>query len=377
MKLVIHQLVPVLHRRDAVGEHTFHLRDLLRDRDVTSDIYVEIEDPQTCEETLSMASLSPAKDVDLLVYQMSTGSEMANMLLERGDNLVVNYHNVTPAEYFAPWDNALALHQERARRECALLSKAALLAVGVSEFNRSELEALGYERTVVIPPAGMEVPQLPHLRDVKVAADEGGEATGTLARTSRSEGMRGTKWLSVGRLAPNKAIEDTMAALLAFRMSYDPDATLTVVGKPAVSSYYRALLDYSTTLGLDAAVRFTGSVSDDELEEFYRHCDVFVSTSQHEGFCLPLVEAMANGLAVVAVSNAAIPEVLGDAGTLLLDNDPTTIADAVAAIARDNVARDRHVAAGRKRLVELGLADAGSRMVDLLINTARTKKEPH
>ncbi len=364
-ELVIDQLVPVLHRRDAVGEHTLKLRELLRDRGVNSEIYVEIDDPETSKETLPLSFLPQSLDIDLVVYQMSTGSKISALLQERDDNLVVNYHNVTPAEYFAPWDNALALHQVIARHECGLLSSRASLAVAVSEFNRVELEELGYERTVVIPPSSA------------VGRSASADQSARLTRRYPGGDLKATRWLSVGRLAPNKAIEDTMTALLAFRIRHDPDATLTVIGKPAVASYTRALKEYSVTLGLSDAVSFEGSVSASKLDEAYRLSEVFVSTSEHEGFCLPLVEAMANDLPIVGCKNAAIPEVLGDAGTLVDGNDPVVIADAVARILRDDALWRRHVDAGEKRLADLDLESAGARLVDLLIQTAQVERARH
>ena len=291
-----------------------------------------------------------ARPGDVLVYQFATASALAAWLAERPETLVVNYHNVTPSEFFAAWDNPLARHQVQARLQLARVARRAALGVAVSELNRSDLVAAGFAVTEVVPPVVVLGP-----------ADTPGPPAASAPR------RRGARWLSVGRLAPNKAVEDTIAALLAYRARHDPEATLTVIGRPAITAYADALRRYAADLGLADAVVLAGSVSQEGLAAAYRDADVLVVTSEHEGFCVPLVEAMAHGLPSVAYRAGAVPEVLGSAGVLVDDKRPLTVAAAVARLQTDRSWRADRVAAGQARLISLRLDDAGPRLVELLV----------
>ena len=150
----IHHFVPMLHRGDAVGRHTLRLRDLMVARGIDSRIYVELVDPETESETL-LASSYPehSQPGDVLLYQFATSSAMAAWLAARRETLVVNYHNITPPELLAPWDNHLALGQLRAQGELGLLVQRAALAVADSHYNRDHLVAAGFKETAVVPPS--------------------------------------------------------------------------------------------------------------------------------------------------------------------------------------------------------------------------------
>ncbi len=344
----VHQFVPMLHVGDAVGRHTVALRSVLRSRGVASEIYVELEDPETVAETRPAASYAAeASPGDLLVYQFATASDLVDWVVGRPEALVVNYHNVTPAPLFAPWDDGLARHQVQAGLELGRLARRAVLGVAVSELNRTDLVAEGFAATAVVPP----VVDLP-------------AATG--ADGDRPPRARGARWLAVGRLAPNKAVEDVIAALLAYRACFDPEAELVVVGRAALPAYSAALRRYAAELGLADAVHFRGRVDEEALDHAYAGADVLVVCSEHEGFCLPVVEAMARGLPVVAFSQGALAEVLGTAGVLLDHKDPMAVAAAVHRVQADPVLRSELVASGRLRPGELGLARAGERLADLL-----------
>jgi L-malate glycosyltransferase len=341
------QFVPMLHPEDAVGSHALALHRCFERRGVPSAIYVELEDPATAALTRPAARYpAEARPGDVLWYQFATASDLAGWLVGQAGPLVVNYHNVTPPDFFAPWDNSLARHQVRAQTELGELARRATLGLAVSAFNRADLDRAGYVRTAVLPPL--------------IALPEGA------GPGRRSLPGRGARWLMVGRLAPNKAIEDALSGLLAYRQLADSDATLEVIGRPTVASYARALRAYAAELGLGRAVRFRGAVSDEGLDSAYAAADVLVVTSRHEGFCLPVVEAMARDLPVVAGASGALPEVLGGAGVLVAPGDALALSAAVAALAEEPAGRAQAVAAGRRRLDELDLAGAGDRHVDLL-----------
>jgi glycosyltransferase involved in cell wall biosynthesis len=348
----VHQFVPMLHRGDAVGRHTRRLRDLFAARGLASRIYVEMVDPETADET-ELATTYPehAEPGDVVVYQFATASSMAPWLAARPETLVVNYHNITPPALVASWNNPLARGQLQAQTELRLLAPRATLAVADSAYNREDLVAAGFADSVVVPPSAALG------RDILLAAAR---------RDESSAVVDGARWLSVGRVAPNKAIDQTVIALAVTRAHFDPGATLHIVGKPAVAAYDDALHRYVAELGLAEAVTFAGHASDATVAAAYAQADVLVVTSAHEGFCVPVTEAMAVGLPVVAHAQGALPEVLGQAGVLVDSVDPYRLAATIADLLGDPVRRAALADAGRRQLAALDLDGAGDRFVDLV-----------
>jgi glycosyltransferase involved in cell wall biosynthesis len=348
----IHQFVPMLHRADAVGRHTLQLRDVVLARGIASQIYVEMDDPETAGQTRPFARYAEeAAAGDVLLYQCATASALGPWLGARSEALVVNYHNVTPPEYYAPWDNGMARHQLLAQTQLRALAPRTALGLAVSSFNEAELRRAGFQRTAVVPPAAM-VPT-------------GSETVAPAVRAVVPPGP-GARWVSVGRLAPNKAIELAVMALLVARAHDDPAATLQVVGRPVAPSYTAALHRFVDDMGLGDAVVFSGALSDGALAAAVAGSDVFVLTSRHEGFGVPVVEAMTLGVPVVANDTGALPEVVGDGGLLVDATDPYAVAGAVARLRGEPGLRATLAAAAARRLDTLDLAAAGERAIDLV-----------
>ncbi|MGO8871186.1 MAG: glycosyltransferase family 4 protein [Acidimicrobiales bacterium] len=351
----IHLFVPMLHRYDAVGEHTRTLRDLLVASGASCRIYTDIPDPATRHETKHFLDYeSDAAPGDVLVYQFATESAIAGWLATRREPVVINYHSVTPPRYFEAWSNPITRLQVGALEELSRLAPRAALGVAVSTFDADELAQAGCASVVVVPVANVPVPP----------TEPDPEALRRL-RAGRPGG--GTRWLSVGRLAPNKAHHQTVAALFVARRNSDPGARLTVVGSSAVSAYAAALRRYVAALELSDAVDFASGLTEGELAARYVDADVLVMLSDHEGFGVPLAEAMSHGLPVVAYDAGAVGEIVGDAGILLRGKGPRQVAEAVSSLMAAPDRRARLVEAGRRRVGELGLAGAGSCLVERLL----------
>ena len=331
-----------------------------------SDVFVDTVDDETSSETVPVLSYPDlAGEGDVLVYQFATASAMAGWLTDRTETLVVNYHNVTPPELMAPWDNHLALGQLRAQGDLRVLAPRAALAVADSAYNEAHLVAAGFRSTAVVPPsASLELDREGDVDPVGAASPPRGSATRPLS--SAHAAGRGARWLAVGRVSPNKALESTVAALAVARAHGDPDATLRIVGKPATASYANALGRYVAEMGLSDAVTFEGHVSDATVVAAYAEADVLVVTSEHEGFCVPVVEAMSAGVPVVAFDRGAVAEILGNAGVLVSDKDPYALASSILALRADAPGRDALIEAGRRRVGDLQLASSAERFVDLL-----------
>jgi glycosyltransferase involved in cell wall biosynthesis len=348
----IHHFVPVLHRGDAVGRHTLRLRDAARARGMSSEIYVDLIRDETADETLPAPDYEArARPGDVVVYQLATASSMAPWLAGRPETLVVNYHNITPPELVEPWDHYLALGQARALGDLDVMVERTALAVADSAYNEAHLTEAGFTATAVVPPSAALSPEV-------AAAERPAVTRGRAA---------GARWLAVGRVAPNKAVEHAITALAVTRQHSDPAATLRIIGRPVTETYERALRRQVAELGLTEAVTFAGYASDAAVTDAYAWADVLAVTSEHEGFCVPVVEAMAAGLPVVAFDQGAVPEVLGGAGVLVTTRDPYALSRAIGELLADPTERRRVVEAGRRRLAELDLGSAAERFVDLLL----------
>jgi glycosyltransferase involved in cell wall biosynthesis len=340
----------MLHRRDAVGEHTRTLRDLLVASGVTSRIYTELPDPETAGETRPYREYeADARPGDVLVYQVATSSGISRWLAGRPEPLVLNYHSITPPRFFARWSNGIARLQQDALAELAELAPRATLGIAVSSFDAGELRAAGCPETRVVPVANVGVvPETPDPAERALLTDRAG---------------RGPWWLSVGRLAPNKAHQDTVAALFVARATSSPGAHLTIVGAPTEPNYAAALRRYAADLGLAGAVEFVTGLTAGQLAARYVTADVLVMLSEHEGFGVPLVEAMSQGLPVVAYDAGAVREVVGDGGVVLGSKGPRRVAGEVDGLLHDRSRRESLVAAGSARPGALGLDRAGTDLV--------------
>lgn len=348
-----HQVLPIVEP-GAVTAHALALRNALRAAGHESEIFAPLLHPASAP--WSVHELADHRRVaragDRLVYQFAIGSHAAEYVLSRTEPLVVNSHTITPPHWFAGWDAVAAHGVAWGRAQLHALASRASLGIGVSHWNVAELVDAGFARTATVP----------FLLDLDALAVEPDSATRARLQATR----RASEWLFVGRLAPNKAQQDLVKAFHAYRRLVEPDARLHLVGGGTDTTYGEAVQAFASALGLDDQVVCTGAVSPAQLAAHYAEADVFVSVSEHEGFCVPLLEAWHHRLPVVAYGAAAIPETLGDAGLRLDTKDPATVACAVARVGRDRALRNALVAAGTARLARYDLAVTGPEMVAAL-----------
>ncbi|MDA8358003.1 MAG: glycosyltransferase family 4 protein [Actinomycetota bacterium] len=355
----VHQFVPALIPRDATGSHTLLLRDVLRSAGWRSEIFAEATHDDLANESLRVEEYEArARPGDVLIYQFSTSSMVADLLAGRTEPLVLDYHNITSPELYGEWDPPAAARSAEARRQLAVLARRAVLGMADSEFNERDLVAAGCRRTAVVPV----------LVDLERAVQDAD--TRTAARLARARAGGGANWLFVGRVVPPKAQHRLVEALWAYRRLYDPSARLHLVGAMPSRRYMSALRRYAADLGLATAVRLYGEVSDAVLAAVYSSADVYVSLSEHEGYGIPLVEAARAGVPVVALGAAAIPETLGDAGLLVGTSEPALVAAAVHRVLTDEALRHSLVVAGQRRVKHHSLAAASAMAVRALTAVA-------
>lgn len=349
----IDQLLPSLASRDAIGVHALRVQAALKGRGIDGGIYYGTASGDVAGLGASADRMPTQVEDRVVLYHSSIGSPVFELLRRVEDPIAVDYHNITPAAELDAWEPAIAGEVALGRVQLAELASMATYAVADSEYNRLELDAAGFGPSRVAPLL-VDTWSDPPVADAAMAEQ--------LAR--RGPGQR---WIFVGKISPHKGTHHLVAALAATRALYDPLATLTLVGSPISDRYRVALESYIERLDLKAAVRFPGSLTPEELEATWQASDLFVVLSHHEGFCVPIVEAMAHGVPVLAHGVTAIPETVGNAGLLLEGTEPLRVATAANRIATDEVVRAEMVARGYERVASFDLAKATEDFCDALL----------
>ncbi|MGH9063211.1 MAG: glycosyltransferase [Acidimicrobiales bacterium] len=341
----VHQFLPTLSPRDAIGAHTLQVQEVLRSLGLRSDLYADVIHPDLAGRAHRFDGYTSGRrgEGSLLLYQASTGSRVAEYLLDRPEDKVLNYHNITPIQALAAWEPGLCDEVADGRRQLGQLASVTRHAIAVSRYNQCELVAAGYGSTSVAPLL------------LDLGAFDGEPHRPTLAWLDRLRGGGGADLLFVGRIVPNKAQHDLVRALAVYRRLYDPRARLHLVGGASSPAYLHAVKRLASRLGLREAVDLPGSVSHARLVAYYRGSDAFVCLSDHEGFCVPVVEAMYHRLPIVAFASSAVPETVGEAGVVLPRKDPLTVAAAVARVLGDAELRDSLRQASGRRIADFGL----------------------
>lgn len=330
----------------------------LRGAGIDSEIYYGSCTPDMVSAGRPISALGWRTAKRHLLYQASIGSPVFDALLARRDPKIINYHNITPARLLAPWEPAVADETALGRSQLTRLAPECELAIAVSHFNEEELREVGYRKTTVVP----------LLIDVTSAgADPDPDLT---ERLLGQKAAGGVDLLYVGKLSPHKAPHDLVKMLFAYRRVYDPHARLHLIGSPLGETYGPALMAFIRDLGLEDAVEVAGSLPSRALEAYWRAADVYVSASDHEGFCAPLIEAMGHGVPVVAYGVAAVPETVEGAGIALPSKEPLRFAAAVARIIEDAQLRTYLVEAGRRRIAEFSLVRSMAHFVDVVRDAA-------
>jgi glycosyltransferase involved in cell wall biosynthesis len=341
--VAVHQFVPSFAPRDAIGGHARHVQRALRDAGFESKLYVGEAREAGPSEVEDYRTFDGGQGPTWLLYQLSTGSLMAEFLQARPEPRIVDYHNVTPSAFFAAWEPVVARELAAGRNQMEELAAGTALGLADSAFNRAELDDAGYRRTAVLP-------ILLDLAAFDTEVDEG-----RLEQLLAARAGGGADLLFVGRISPNKCQHDLIKALAAYRRLYDPQARLHLVGGSSSHAYWKVLHQYAEHLELAGSVHLHGSVSPAELAAHYRAADAFVCLSEHEGFCVPLLEAWHHRLPVVGFATTAVPETMAGAGLVLPAKDPVTVAAAVHRLLSDAGHRERMVAAGLARLADFDL----------------------
>jgi len=350
--MIVNQWVPAAHRGDAIGDSARTVRDLLRAAGHTSELYALTIDDDLRGDVRPFGDPDASRG-DVTIFHFALPSPMTAPFAALRGARVLQYHNITPAHFFAAYDPQLFRLAALGRRELASLAGRVDLALGDSAFNRAELDALGFSPTGVMPIA------------VNTARITGAPPRPALEETLSDE-FRNI--LFVGRIAPNKKIEDHIRLAEHYKRYVDDHYRFIFVGRhDVVPRYYRTV----RALVAEFKIRpdrflFTGPVPDEDLATYYRMADAYVSLSEHEGFCVPLLEAMAADVPVLAYAAGAVPETLGGAGVLFSPKDLEQAAELLGALIYDEGLRDAVIAGQHRRLADFSDVRMARHVADLV-----------
>ena len=337
-----HQVLASLGYGDAIGNQVLGIQRVLLAAGFESDIIVESVDPRFESLAVDYRDVLPNLDPgDLLIHHFSIGSRASRTAFALPNPMMLVYHNITPPEYFVgvhPW---LARQCFHGRRELLPYRTRVELALGDSEFNRKELGALGFSPTGVLP----VVPDFSHL---DVPPDP---------RVYDAYDDDRTNVVFVGRLIPNKRPDQIIRSFHAYQRLCDPDARLILAGSYGQFENYLAQLHHLVARLGTRNVHILGQVSNEELTAVYDVADLFLCASEHEGFCVPLIEAFYKRIPVLAYAATAVPDTLDGGGVLFDSRDPLDIAALMDAIRSDEAFEERILDAQDAALARLRSTD--------------------
>jgi glycosyltransferase involved in cell wall biosynthesis len=327
---------------DAIGHEVLGIQRVLRGAGYESEIFVETADRRlehlTTDYREMVGAIAPE---DVLIHHFSIGSRASRTAYALPGRMALVYHNITPPEYFIGVHKDLVKLCFRGRRELTAYIARCALALGDSEYNRAELAAAGFSPTGVLP----VVPDFTHL-DLP---------PNTMTADRFDDGW--TNVMFVGRVIPNKKFDDLIRAFHVYRTRHNPRSRLLLVGSYSGFERYLEMLNGLIARLGTPDVHFLGHVSNEELTALYDVADLFLCASEHEGFCVPLIEAFYKQVPVLAYAATAVPATMDGGGVLYETKDPFEIARLMDAILDNGELEDAIVASQDAALARLRARD--------------------
>jgi len=351
----IHQFVAGFANGDAISNEARVMRRLFRSWGCPSEIVSETAAilPELRGEAREVATAASwCRPDDIVLLHLSIGSVVNDVFASLPCRKAILYHNITPSRYFDLVNKKTATSLDKGRQQTRALAGSAAINLADSRFNADELIALGY-RDVGVFPLVLDLDLL------KSAPD---------ARTLRRYDDGRVNVLFVGRCAPNKRLDDCLTAFCYYHRFVNPHSRFIHVGSFAgTERYYGLLLTQVLDLGLDTSiVRFAGAVTQAELNTFYDIADVFLCMSEHEGFCIPIVESMAHDVPVLAYAAGAVPETLDGSGVLFHNKAFDAVAEMIGRLADAGPLRTAVLAQQRARLARYIRRDPAAELKAIL-----------
>ncbi|MBP6218752.1 MAG: glycosyltransferase [Oligoflexales bacterium] len=357
----IHQILPCLIEKDAIGEEALLLRQEIRSLGYDSEIYVERFNRGLRGKALPIEELSFDSHTALL-YHFAVGSDLTYRFVSWRGRKILRFHNITPPHFFMKFRDFFSA------QSCYL--------------GWQQLDMLAYEHPLMFTPSlfnvstfqsaklfdksrGPSPTVIPVFRRYGIFEEKMDQKT-DLIQDALSQDARAA-FLFVGRLSPNKCQHELISLIDQYKRFVDSKAFLCLIGSAYSREYQKTLVQFASALGLKVGfsfrdikqsdVVFLGSVPESELRQYYRACRVFLCASEHEGFCVPLVEAMVGGLPILAHDSGAVPETISDPESVFNKSDYEGTLQMMFNLATDPHLRAKKIEQGKQRSLKFSLTE--------------------
>ncbi len=332
------QVVPTLLYGDGVGNAVLALDAALKNKGYKTAIYAENISPKVERHIAKpIEKIGDPNNEDILIYHFGCAFTWTKHLRDFKCKIIFAYHNITPPEFFKDYDIKVYADCKRGRQEISRLADIPDYCVTFSNFNKQDLLENGYKCKIDIVPALIQF------------SDYGKKCDAKFLEKLKADTAK--KIIFTGRVCPHKKFEDVIASFYDYQKFFNKNSKLYLVGKyDEYGKYYFKLKEFVETLKLKN-VFFTGHISFSQILSYYKAADLFLCQSEHEGFCVPLVEAMLFDVPIVAYDSSAVGETLGDGGILLQEKDPLLTASVMAQILEDELLRKK-ISENQKRRLE-------------------------
>lgn len=350
MKVV--QILPTLAFGDAIGNDVIALHTALKTAGYKSEIYAENIDSRLPKGIAKNIEKYTEQANHIVIFHLSIGSKLTEKIQKIQAPVIIVYHNVTPPEFWEKY-NEKSVELCQYGLDCVKrLANKPELCLAVSEFNKGDLIQLGYKCPIEVLPILIAFQDY----EKKPSAD--------IINKYSSDGY--VNIVFTGRIAPNKKQEDLITSFYYYKNYINPKSRLFIVGSyQKTDVYYNKLRKYVEELELSDVV-FSGHVPFDEILAYYHIADIFLCLSEHEGFCVPLVEAMYFGIPIIAYDSSAVGETLGGSGLLLQDKNPMIVAETVHKVVTDQELRECIIGNEKLRLKDFDNEKIKKRFLDIL-----------
>jgi len=344
-------MVPNLAFGDAVGNDILAIDRLLRAQGYHTKIMAKVVDPK-----LKSARAEIIKEVprlnknDILIHHLANGDELLKQLPVCDAKIVFRFHNITPAEYYFPYDANVYSICKKGREQLKEVNSLPDYCIADSDYNKQDLVNLGYRCPIEVNP-------------VLVPLEDYDKQPNKAVVEKYNDGW--VNIIFVGRIAPNKKQEDVIKTFSWYKKHLNNKSRLFLVGGDSTVKYTQRLKEYVEFLGSDD-IYFTGKIPFVDILAYYRIASVFLCMSEHEGFCVPLVEAMKFHIPIVARSSSAIPYTLGNAGVIIKDNNPVIASLAIERVLDDESFRNTIIKRQDERLSYFSYDNVGSQFLRII-----------
>ncbi len=349
--MIIEQFLPAFHYGDATSNSALAFHNYLKVKGVESRLISLTSDKSVREKVILFKDYKLNKE-SVKILHFAIPSLLTDFFRKTGGKKVIIYHNITPSLFFTDYSEFLTKFTNDGRSHLAVLKDSFDLSIGVSEFNASDLRELKFKNVNVFP-------LIVDMNDYDKAYSRGYY---DLINDDRKN------ILCVGRIAPNKKIEDAVKMLFFYKKYLSPSIRLIVAGNiNSVPKYFSAVRDLASRFYLTAEdILFTGHIKFDEFLAVYKISDVYLSMSEHEGFCLPVMESFKMELPVAAYDAGAIKETVGNGGVIFDTKDPEKVAGTLEFLINNETLRKKVVDNGKKRLDKYTEDSDPAKLLDLI-----------